>query len=135
MIRKELVTSKILMARREGHLFSWQKRNLPKIIGRGECHTTPPSHASIPGHPDWAKWAGPKHDDIGLARARPGTKDSGPCWPETRTGPFSGLTCGPPCQARHNPFGQARLGPMVSLISPARHDPEKNDINYFYYII
>jgi hypothetical protein len=24
---------------------------------------------------------------------------------------------------------------MVSLISPARHDPEKNDINYFYYII
>jgi hypothetical protein len=49
--------------------------------------------------------AGPKHNGISPARARPDMKDSGSCWPEPHTRPCPGLTSGPPCQARHGPFG------------------------------
>jgi hypothetical protein len=44
-------------------------------------------------------------------------------WPDTKdSGPFSGLASHTPYQAWHNPFGGGQLGPMVSPISPARHD-------------
>jgi hypothetical protein len=86
------------------------------IIGKKAITSDP----HIPGHPSWAKWAGLKHDGIGPARARPSMKDCGPCWPEAHTGPCPGLTSGSLCQAWHDPFGRARLGPMVGPICPAR---------------
>jgi hypothetical protein len=83
--------------------------------------TSPVTVAAIPGHLGRAKWASLKHDRIGPTRAWPGTKDSGSWRSEARTETCPGLTFGSPCQARHDPFGRARVGPMVGLISSAWH--------------
>jgi hypothetical protein len=100
------------------------------LIASTRNETSPVTAAAIPGHPGRAKWASLKHDRIGPTRAWPSTKDSGswrseartePCRPEARTETCSGLTFGSPCQARHDPFGRARVGPMVSLMSSAWH--------------
>jgi hypothetical protein len=53
-----------------------------------------------------------------LTRAQHDTKGSRSCRHEARTRPWLGLTSGPPCQARHDSIGPARVGLIGGLCSP-----------------
>jgi hypothetical protein len=82
-------------------------KSLIYSIENDSCWLPNPLHKGRLGHLGQAKWADLKHDKIGLARARSGPKDSGPCQPEAHIGSCLGLGFSLSCQARHDPFGRA----------------------------
>jgi hypothetical protein len=74
------------------------------------------------GHLGWAKWAGLKHDQFGMARARPDTMVNGSCRHEPPFGPCLGFASSPLGQARLDLSGQSRPGGQLDWHDGAHPD-------------